>query len=900
MPTAESELVFVRNSRLQALATAARPAWLWAEDGSRILWANAAGAALAGASTVTACRQRRFDTKDQLAAEIVRLAATLPGPDRQRLERLRGLAAGPGRPLTCVCSRLGLPDGTPGILVAAAEPVGPAMALGERLRRLLDGCEGGIAAFAMDGRLLYASAAAQARLAGATTLLELEAGTLAAPALESGRASGTIAWRGEQIDVTAEHVGEGDSRALVMLFAQQPGAEAEPGAQSTIAVHDDAVRWRDPSQPEVAAIPMPERRHPLRFVWQIEDDGRFTVASDEFGQLAGPRTMALLGRPWTEVAEALKLDENRQLERALGTRETFSGITVAWPLDGMDDGLPVELSGLPVFDRDRNFRGYRGFGVCRDMARLNAVAPRRRQHPIDATLTLEDGQERATEVEPVSPSVLPAPAEAGPGALAHEPANEPANEPATSDHEPPAVALPAPNVVPFRPSPLQPSEPRTPSLSPIERRAFRELAQELTARLRSPQQATAAAAEGDAEFVVAERLEPAMAELATAPQPDLERVLVERIPLAVLIYRNDALLYANRRFLDLTGYLSLDALAAAGGLSQMLVEPAAMTLAEGADGRTLSIAKQGGDRLQVHGRLFTVPWDAGAALALVLTGGGTEENERKIATLLAAAEEEIRILRASRGAGSDDHLRSVKDEAERAAAARADFLAKISRQLRPPLNAITGFAELIMAERVGPVGNDRYRDYLKDIHAAGTYLVSLVNDLLDLSRIESGRLELSFATINLNELTQQCIGIMQSQANRARIIIRSAFTPTAPLIVADERSLRQIVVNLLGNAIKSTGPGGQIIVSTVLSDAHEVMLRVRDTGTGMGEKELAAALDPFGEEMTSDSWAVGGTGLGLRLTKALAEANRANFSIKTAPDAGTLVEIAFPQSRGGG
>ncbi len=159
---------------------------------------------------------------------------------------------------------------------------------------------------------------------------------------------------------------------------------------------------------------------------------------------------------------------------------------------------------------------------------------------------------------------------------------------------------------------------------------------------------------------------------------------------------------------------------------------------------------------------------------------------------------------------------------QKAAAAKADFIAKVSHEIRTPLNSMIGFAEVIMAERFGAIGNERYREYLKDMHAAGTHLVSLLNDLLDLSKIETGQLDLSFANVDLNDLTQQCVGIMQPQANRARIIIRTALTPGLPQVVADARSLRQIVLNLLANAIKFTGPGGQVIVSTAIADGGEV------------------------------------------------------------------------------
>ena len=109
----------------------------------------------------------------------------------------------------------------------------------------------------------------------------------------------------------------------------------------------------------------------MRFVWQMDADGRFVVGSDEFIELTGPQTTAAFGRLWGEIADELKLDPEQQVARAVATRETWSGITVFWPVDDGDERLPVELSGLPVFDRERHFRGYRGFGVCRDIARIN-------------------------------------------------------------------------------------------------------------------------------------------------------------------------------------------------------------------------------------------------------------------------------------------------------------------------------------------------------------------------------------------------------------------------------------------------------------------------------------------------------------------------------------------------
>jgi signal transduction histidine kinase len=383
--------------------------------------------------------------------------------------------------------------------------------------------------------------------------------------------------------------------------------------------------------------------------------------------------------------------------------------------------------------------------------------------------------------------------------------------------------------------------------------------------------------------------------------PAFEPVLLDRIPLGVLIYRNGALLYANRHFLELSGYQSLDALAAAGGLDALFAEPDAGAFTEPGGAQSLSVVTGGGERRPVEGRLFTVPWGEASALALILGNGEAERRAttRAAALSLSAAEDEIRELKTKLESfkQSEEALRAATREAQKAAAAKAEFVGKVSHEIRTPLNTVTGFAEVIMAERFGPIGNERYREYLKDIHAAGMHLVSLLNDLLDLSKIETGQLNLTFANVSLNELTQQCVGIMQPQASRARIIIRTSLTPGLPQVVADERSLRQIVLNLLSNSIRFTGPGGQVIVSTAFADSGEAVLRVRDTGVGMSEKDVEAALEPFRQTATSGSWGSGGTGLGLPLTKALAEANRAHFSIKSAPNAGTLIEVAFPATR---
>jgi PAS domain S-box-containing protein len=240
-------------------------------------------------------------------------------------------------------------------------------------------------------------------------------------------------------------------------------------------------------------------------------------------------------------------------------------------------------------------------------------------------------------------------------------------------------------------------------------------------------------------------------------------------------------------------------------------------------------------------------------------------------------------------------LQEARGQAEKANALKSDFLAKISHEIRTPLNAIIGFAEVMIEERFGPVGNDRYKDYVKDIHASGAHVMSLVNDLLDLSKIEAGKLDLNLAAVDANSIIQECVSLMQPQAAHERIIMRLSLFDKLPKIVADERSLRQIMLNLMSNAVKFNEPGGQVIVSTAMNDSGQAVIRVRDTGIGMSEAEVGAALEPFQQIATARP--TNGTGLGLPLTKALAEANRAGFSIKSRKEQGTLVEVAFPTAQ---
>jgi len=188
-------------------------------------------------------------------------------------------------------------------------------------------------------------------------------------------------------------------------------------------------------------------------------------------------------------------------------------------------------------------------------------------------------------------------------------------------------------------------------------------------------------------------------------------------------------------------------------------------------------------------------------------------------------------------------------------------------------------------------------EYAGDIVRSGRHVLDIVNDLLDISKIEAGEMELDFVAVELNETVSEAVSLLQPQANGQRVIIRTALSHSVPQVVADLRSVKQIVINILSNAIRFTPSGGQIVVSTAYESNGSVALRIRDTGIGMTREELELAMKPFRQVAGGTRKRGDGTGLGLPLTKAMVDANRATFAISSTPREGTLVEITFSPQR---
>jgi signal transduction histidine kinase len=240
-------------------------------------------------------------------------------------------------------------------------------------------------------------------------------------------------------------------------------------------------------------------------------------------------------------------------------------------------------------------------------------------------------------------------------------------------------------------------------------------------------------------------------------------------------------------------------------------------------------------------------------------------------------------------------LRIEKDGAVAASRAKSEFLANVSHELRTPLNAIIGFSELIKTEMFGPV-SDRYRAYSTDIFNSGTHLLALINEILDLSKLEAGQLELHDEVVDMSATVEACLNLIKEPARKAGLHLSVSLDFDVPFVLADERRLRQILINLLSNAVKFTAEGGEVNLST-LRVSEGLAIEVCDTGIGIAAGDIPKVLTPFGQVDSKVSRQHEGTGLGLPLVKHLAELHGGTLNLASELNVGTTVTVLLPARR---
>lgn len=677
-----------------------------------------------------------------------------------------------------------------------------------------------------------------------------------------------------------------------------------------------------------------------RFLWKTDAEGRFLVLSSPVFQPADPAVHPFLGRRAVEIAQTYGLDP--AFAEAFGREASWCGLPADWPLFDADGRVigraPATLGALPEWTATRQFAGLNGYGVVQlDLARgldtpkayaVHGDAPEDRQsanvvqlrpgapaRDVTATdQTVETMVEMATALTANEQSAFDEIArtlgavDTPTSATTEETEDLPAADEGPAFAHTRAVAaaldlLPLPVLVARGARALFANRALLDDLGCVDRAAFETrgglpaffapFATGLDHRL----------SKDDPDVAVDARVEAIEWDGAPATMiairrgsrdaPDRREALDEqetRNTLAKLRADNATL----RAVVD-----ALDGAVAVLGEDGRIASASAgfstlFDMARGeTDGLTLFSLFAPEDAPEIAARL--VPARPGQNEVFHLSTRSSRRPLEAMIGRLPVAETRLFIrLRLPVAGNANDELEAARRAAEEANAAKSDFLARISHEIRTPLNAIIGFAEVMLEERLGPIGQARYKDYLRDMRTSGVHVLSLVNDLLDLSKIEAGKMQLDFVAVDVNVVIAECVAIMQPQANRDRVVIRQALAPAMPNIQADLRALRQILLNLLSNAVKFNQPGGQVIVSTGVADAACAIIRVKDTGIGMSEEEVHAALEPF-MQLAPESHGRG-TGLGLPLTKALVEASHASLTIRSRKREGTLVEIAFPLS----
>jgi len=244
---------------------------------------------------------------------------------------------------------------------------------------------------------------------------------------------------------------------------------------------------------------------------------------------------------------------------------------------------------------------------------------------------------------------------------------------------------------------------------------------------------------------------------------------------------------------------------------------------------------------------------------------------------------------------AERRMHQARRQAEAANHAKSEFLANMSHELRTPLNAIIGFTEIISQELFGPVGNEKYLEYIKDVHSSSLHLLSIINDVLDMSKIEAGKLELAKQAVRLQAVVDEVIRIVHERASSREIELIFSAVEEPVVIWADERAMKQIILNLLSNAIKFSREAEKIDVRVEVDPGGAAVIEVEDHGIGMDPEEQQRALQPFGQAKPVTTRQYGGTGLGLPITKGLVEAHGGTLTISSRVGEGTTVRVVLPR-----
>ncbi|MDO8533887.1 MAG: hypothetical protein Q7S17_04005, partial [Xanthobacteraceae bacterium] len=579
------------DARIAALLAAPAPALVIDADG-KLCFANLAALSLLGARTLRDAIASGPAELGPIPEAARRLMASLPPGGPARRERLQLPPAGT-QSLVFACSRIALVNGDSAILFAGEAGEAKAPELSDAAAALFDGESEALALFDGAGGRIHANPAATALLGPARSLTEIV--SAASGALATARSEGKAELSFGMLRILLRRIETGIAPAVLAVFAGPAKAEATEPAASGMAARSVAapevaapVEPVEPVESTPAAAPVETpapippaqtSRLPTRFVWQTDAEGRFTSVSPELATVVGNESAAIAGLDWEGAGTRLGIVNAEAVAAAIAGRDTWSGVTVLWPIDASELVRPVDLAALPVFDRERRFLGYRGFGVFREPVERPAPAKTR---------------------------AAPAPRSEKP----HTPAQ--ADERLTVSPPPALEEIPQ-NVVRLRSTPAAGEQPR-PALTSVERTAFREIARVIGLRLkRVDVHKTASGAPSDtaAPSPSAEAApKPGAISSSLRYLENGERAVLDRLPIGVVVHRGEEILYANRTLLDWIGLANAQEFSSAGGLNRLFAGTPDIGFDEASDsGRPLALSGRGGEPIPVEVKLLSVPWE---------------------------------------------------------------------------------------------------------------------------------------------------------------------------------------------------------------------------------------------------------------------------------------------------
>ena len=836
----------VTTPTLEDLRDVPEAAWLWDGQQARIVWANRAGIAYFGGASLFDLIDRPFDFTEPGVEQIVSLSRSLR---RGQVETvlLHFPSSGATAPLACRCMVHALADGRPGVLaVARHSAAAQAQKASDDILAAFDILPSAAVLAARDGAIRHLNAAALLLLAAGqrATLAGLLGSQQAADdMLARAEAAGTVV----NVRSLPVRLGHRDIR----LTARVLNRAAESNAFLMLLLDDVTERRAlEFKLSGVAAPRTPETANPAKAVPSplsatdaaafeklgktLTDDIRHVPRREHVEEATTPALPAVAPVPEPVAEKAPPEPPRRKLQRLPDQ--------VRMPLEAHSDALLVAKDGQLLFANTAaaSLFGYEtGEDVVNDGAVYDRFGQLGQSLP-GCDIALANGK---SVFATVKMSVIPW-------------FGGPARQFTLKQAEPPAGE--APELKKLASVPAVAADPRQMTLPEV----VEEVPQQKPSAevIQLPQRNGISEADQELRAI----LDTAADGIITLDQQG-----------RIHTFSAGAEAIFGYRIADVSGTPFID----------LLTPESRKTV------RDYLAALQGPGIASVFndGREVTAVVSQGGTVPLFLTIGKLQAT-RSHAAFCAVVRDITQWKK------TEAELREAKERAEATSRQKSEFLASVSHELRTPLNAIMGFSEVMRLGRFGEIENEKYRGYVHDIHSSGSHLLSLINDLLDLSKVEAGKLELNFTSVNLSDVADHTLKMLQEQATAARVVLRKSIPAELPNVVADLRSMRQILLNLMSNAIKFTDPGGQVVVSAQVMPGGELKLRVKDTGIGMTGEQLKGALEPFGRVVT-EGRDVQGTGLGLPLTRALTEANRATFQLSSEPRKGTLAEITFPTTR---